>query len=127
MGSQKGRDAECSMPLCFHSPRYKILSIIQVMGNAHYLSEPALPEVPGYGSRPVAGAARDRTSARSLFPRRVHVAFPAGRLALQNPKVIYDILFRTAAATLLETAADPRLLGAHIGFLAVLHTCLLRA
>ena len=55
-----------------------------------------------------------------------HVVFtlPAqiGRLALQNPKLIYSILFRTAAATLLETARDPRLLGAHIGFLAVLHT-----
>jgi len=44
------------------------------------------------------------------------------RLALQNPKQIYAILFRTAANTLLETAADPRLLGASIGFLAVLHT-----
>ena len=55
-----------------------------------------------------------------------HVVFtlPAqiGRLALQNPKQIYTILFRTAAATLLETAADPWLLGASIGFLAVLHT-----
>jgi len=55
-----------------------------------------------------------------------HVVFTLpsqiGRLALQNPKLIYGILFRTAAATLLETAADPRLLGAHIGFLAVLHT-----
>ena len=55
-----------------------------------------------------------------------HVIFtlPAqiGRLALQNPKQIYSILFRTAAATLLEAAATPRLLGASIGFLAVLHT-----
>ena len=55
-----------------------------------------------------------------------HVVFTLpsqiGRLALQNPKQIYGILFRTAAATLLETARDPRLLGAHIGFLAVLHT-----
>jgi len=55
-----------------------------------------------------------------------HVVFtlPAqiGQLALQNPKQIYAILFRTAAATLLETAADPRLLGASIGFLALLHT-----
>src|SRR5580658_5620680 len=55
-----------------------------------------------------------------------HVVFTLpsqiGRLALQNPKQIYAILFRTAAATLLETARDPRLLGAHIGFLAVLHT-----
>ena len=55
-----------------------------------------------------------------------HVVFtlPAqiGRLALQNPKQIYAILFRAAATTLLKTAADPRLLGADIGFLAVLHT-----
>jgi len=55
-----------------------------------------------------------------------HVVFTLpsqiGRLALQNPKQIYSILFRAAASTLLETAADPRLLGAHIGFLAVLHT-----
>jgi hypothetical protein len=45
-----------------------------------------------------------------------------GRLALQNPKQIYTILFRAASQTLLEVAADPRLLGASIGFLAVLHT-----
>jgi hypothetical protein len=55
-----------------------------------------------------------------------HVVFtlPAsiGRLALQNQKQIYAILFRTAANTLLETAAEPRLLGASIGFLAVLHS-----
>ena len=55
-----------------------------------------------------------------------HVVFTLpsqiARLALQNPKQIYAILFRTAAATLLETARDPRLLGASIGFLAVLHT-----
>jgi len=55
-----------------------------------------------------------------------HVVFtiPAslGPLALQNPKLIYNTLFRAAASTLLETAADPRLLGASIGFLAVLHT-----
>jgi hypothetical protein len=43
-------------------------------------------------------------------------------LALQNKAVIYDLLFRTSAATLLEIAADPRHLGAAIGFLAVLHT-----
>ena len=55
-----------------------------------------------------------------------HVVFTLpsqiGRLALQNPRQIYAILFRTAAQTLLKTAADPRLLGASIGFLAVLHT-----
>jgi hypothetical protein len=55
-----------------------------------------------------------------------HVVFTLpeqiGRLAMQNAKTIYNILFRAASQTLLETAADPRLLGASIGFLAVLHT-----
>jgi hypothetical protein len=55
-----------------------------------------------------------------------HVVFTLpqqiGRLALQNAKPIYNMLFRAASQTLLETAADPRLLGASIGFLAVLHT-----
>src|SRR4029077_14328218 len=45
-----------------------------------------------------------------------------GSLALQNARTIYNILFRAASQTLPETAADPRLLGASIGFLAVLHT-----
>ena len=55
-----------------------------------------------------------------------HVVFTLpkqiGYLALQNARTIYNLLFRAAAQTLLETAADPRLLGASIGFLAVLHT-----
>jgi hypothetical protein len=42
-------------------------------------------------------------------------------LALQNARTIYNILFRAAAPTLLETAADPILFGGSIGFLAVLH------
>jgi hypothetical protein len=43
-------------------------------------------------------------------------------LVLQNKKVLYDLLFRTSAETLLEVAADPAHLGARIGFLSVLHT-----
>jgi hypothetical protein len=43
-------------------------------------------------------------------------------VALQNPRVIYGILFRAAAESLLELAADPKRLGARLGFLAVLHT-----
>jgi hypothetical protein len=43
-------------------------------------------------------------------------------LALQNPRVIYRILFRAVAEALLEMAADPKRLGARLGFLAVLHT-----
>src|ERR1700681_3654127 len=55
-----------------------------------------------------------------------HVTFTLpqqiGRLALQNPRQIYTILFQAASETLLTIAADPRHLGASIGFLAVLHT-----
>jgi hypothetical protein len=56
----------------------------------------------------------------------MHVVFTLpSRLAplvLQNKKVIYDLLFRTSAETLLEVARDPRLLGAEIGFFSVLHS-----
>jgi Putative transposase/Transposase zinc-binding domain len=55
-----------------------------------------------------------------------HVVFTlpqqVGRLALHNAKLIYTSLFRAASQTLLEIAADPKHLGASIGFLAVLHT-----
>jgi hypothetical protein len=43
-------------------------------------------------------------------------------LALANKKVVYGILFDAAAQTLLRIAADPKHLGARIGFFAVLHT-----
>ena len=64
---------------------------------------------------------------RELLPTPyVHVVFTLPRelapLALQNKKVVYDLLFRTSAATLLEVARDPRHLGAEIGFFSVLHT-----
>ena len=55
-----------------------------------------------------------------------HVVFTLpedlGRLALQKAREIYSILFRAASETLLTIAADPKRLGASIGFLAVLHT-----
>jgi hypothetical protein len=40
----------------------------------------------------------------------------------QNKRSLFSLLFDTAAATLLEVAADPKHLGAQIGFLSVLHT-----
>jgi hypothetical protein len=56
----------------------------------------------------------------------VHVVFTLphqlSQLILQNKKVLYDLLFRASAETLLQVAADPKHLGAHIGFLSVLHT-----
>ena len=56
----------------------------------------------------------------------VHVVFTLPHelapLALYNKKLLYDLLFRTSAASLLEIAADSKHLGAEIGFLSVLHT-----
>jgi Putative transposase/Transposase zinc-binding domain len=43
-------------------------------------------------------------------------------LALQNPRVVYGLLFRAVSQTLLTIAADPKHLGARLGFLAVLPT-----
>ena len=58
--------------------------------------------------------------------RYVHVVFTLPHefapLALLNKKVIYNLLFRLSAETLLEFARDPRRLGAEIGFFSVLHT-----
>src|SRR5450631_2778645 len=43
-------------------------------------------------------------------------------LVLQNKRLLYDLLFRTSAASLLELARQPQHLGADIGFLGLLHT-----
>jgi hypothetical protein len=43
-------------------------------------------------------------------------------IAYQNKRVVYNILFRSTAETLTTIAADPKHLGAQIGFFAVLHT-----
>ena len=43
-------------------------------------------------------------------------------IAYQNKAAIYAILFKATAETLLTIAADPKHLGARIGFTAVLHT-----
>ncbi len=55
-----------------------------------------------------------------------HVVFtvpPAvAEVAAQNKAVVYGLLFRAVADTLRTIAADPRHLGAEIGFFAVLHT-----
>jgi len=74
--------------------------------------------------------ARDRwieARRKELLPTRyVHVVFTLPHLlaplALQNKKLVYDLLFRTSAETLLAVARDPKHLGAEIGFFSVLHT-----
>jgi hypothetical protein len=52
---------------------------------------------------------------RPLSSRRSSIAY-------QNKAVIYDLLFRASAETTLTIAADPKHLGARIGFMSVLHT-----
>jgi hypothetical protein len=47
---------------------------------------------------------------------------PVSDIAYQNKAVIYHLLFKAAAETLLTIAADPKRLGARLGITAVLHT-----
>jgi hypothetical protein len=55
-----------------------------------------------------------------------HVVFtlpePLAAIAFYNKKVVYDILFRATAETLLTIARDPQRLGVELGFFAVLHS-----
>src|SRR5713226_7699531 len=55
-----------------------------------------------------------------------HVVFtlpgPIAEIAYQNKAVIYDLLFKVSAETMLTIAADPKHLGARIGITSVLHT-----
>ncbi len=44
------------------------------------------------------------------------------QVAYQNPQIVYNILFKAAAETLKELAADKKYLGAEIGFSQILHT-----
>src|SRR6266576_5827468 len=49
-------------------------------------------------------------------PHELHV------LALENPRLFYDLLFTASAQTLLEIAIDRKHLGAEIGMISILHT-----
>jgi Putative transposase len=68
---------------------------------------------------------QDRQS-ELLNTQYFHVVFTLPQqiatIACQNKRELYGILFRTTAQTLLTMAADPKHLGAEIGFFAVLHT-----
>jgi len=43
-------------------------------------------------------------------------------VVMRNKRVLYGVLFRAASETLREVAANPRRLGAELGFVAILHT-----
>ncbi|MHC4092717.1 MAG: IS91 family transposase [Planctomycetota bacterium] len=74
-------------------------------------------------------AAKDWLAARQaeLLPvRYFHLVFTLPKqiadIAYHNKAVVYDILFKASAETLLTIAADPKHLGARIGMTAVLHS-----
>jgi hypothetical protein len=74
-------------------------------------------------------AARDwleRRAADLLPVPYYHVVFtlpaPIADIAYANKAVVYDLLFKASAETLMTIASDPRHLGAKIGMTSVLHT-----
>ena len=86
------------------------------------LPQPALPQVQGNARAKWLDARRSELLLVPYF----HVVFTLphelSALVLQNKRLLYDLLFRASAATMLEVARDPKHLGADIGLLSVLHT-----
>jgi hypothetical protein len=76
------------------------------------------------------GAARaqwlEKRTSELLETPYFHVVFTLPEalapIALRNRRILYGLLFRAAAETLLKVARNPKHLGAEIGVLAVLHT-----
>ena len=86
------------------------------MGDAHYLRQPALPEVSRSSGAPVACRTRGRASAAALLTTWCSRCPPRiGAIAWQNKAEIYGLLFKAASETMLTIAADPKHLGARIG------------
>jgi len=68
----------------------------------------------------------EKRNAELLDCQYFHVVFtlpePIAAIAYQNKALVYNLLFTATAETLRTIAADPKHLGAEIGFLALLHT-----
>src|ERR1700746_4028385 len=81
-------------------------------------AQSARPPLPRNGwptARPNSCPCRISTSSSPYRARSPTVAY-------HNQAVVYDLLLKTAAETLITIAADPKHLGARIGLTAVLHT-----
>ena len=88
------------------------------------------------GCSPIAHCPRCQSGARDRWLAKLardlltvpycHVVFTLpgqlAPLAFQNARLIYNLLFQAASEALLTIAADPKRMGARVGFLAVLHT-----
>src|SRR5919205_4541579 len=68
------------------------------------------------------GRSPARVAAGGLLSPGLQRPAHAAPLIWQNKKVLFKLLFEASAETLLEVAADPKHLGAEIGFLSILHT-----
>ena len=87
------------------------------------LPQPTLPQVPGKRTHQVAGCAfRSELLPVPYFHIVFTLPHELSALVLQNKRLLYDLLFRASAATMLEVARDPKHLGADIGLLSVLHS-----
>jgi len=86
------------------------------------LPQSPLPQVPGQPSAEWMEARK----AELLEVPYFHVVFTLppkiGAIAYHNKAVVYDLLFKASAETLLTIATDPKRLGVRIGFTSVLHT-----
>ena len=79
-------------------------------------------QVPGRGGEGMACHARGRAAAHPILPCSFTLPAAIGDIAHQNKAVIYDLLFKASAETIITIAADPKHLGARIGVTSVLHT-----
>ncbi len=123
--------------------QFKVMSAIETCRTAALGGHVAACENPACGHMHIAynscrnrhcpkcqgAAAREWMEAREaeLLPvQYFHQVFtlpaPIADIAYQNKAVIYDLLFKASAETMLTIAADPKHLGAKTGFIAVLHT-----
>lgn len=106
-----GHVARCSNPTCGHTT-----IAYNSCGNRH------CPKCQGSQAREWLEARKAELMEVPYF----HVVFTlpprVAAIAYQNKAVIYDLLFKASAETLLTIAADPERLGVKIGFTSVLHT-----
>src|ERR1017187_8316344 len=130
-GSKQASVTGMASRLSSRRSRPTTVELLEIMANSYSdggenSSSAALPTV----TRRAECGARLRwlkARERELLPTRyVHAVFTLPRelapLALQNKRLIYNLLFHSSAETLLEVARDPRHLGAEIGFFSVLHS-----
>ena len=104
-------------PLPWEGTRRSVTNVVTWRLLILLLWQSTLPEVSREGTSRLARGPRSGAARRAL-PCGVYAPIPS-TLALQNPRVIYNLLFQAVAETLLTVARDPHYLGADIGILAV--------